>query len=144
MRHGAIRTLSVTNSYAQRVARGCYNSLGPREDIARAGARRAAGISASAFYEHFRMITSLTPLQFQKQLPLIEARRMLLAEGAMISNAAYAVGYESLPQFTCEYGRMFGLPPSRDVRAARHRIQSTAWGNSSLPRIAVPWYREQH
>jgi AraC-like DNA-binding protein len=127
-RHGgAIRTLGVTNSYAQRVARAVSII---RSDYAKTlrvqELAEAAGMSISAFYEHFRMITSLTPLQFQKQLRLIEARRMLLAEGAMISNAAYAVGYESVPQFTREYGRMFGLTPSRDVRAVRRRIQATA------------------
>lgn len=80
-------------------------------------------MSVSSFHEHFRAITSLTPLQFQKQLRLIEARRMMLAEGEMISNAAYAVGYESVSQFTREYGRMFGMPPARDVKAAKMRMR---------------------
>jgi hypothetical protein len=65
----------------------------------------------------------LMRLQFQKQLRLIEARRMMLADGEMISNAAYAVGYESVTQFTREYGRMFGLPPARDMKATRTRMQ---------------------
>jgi AraC-like DNA-binding protein len=80
-------------------------------------------MSVSAFHEHFKSVTSLTPLQFLKQLRLIEARRMMLADGEMISNAAYNVGYESIPQFTREYGRMFGLPPARDMKAARMRMQ---------------------
>lgn len=127
-RHGgAIRALGVTDSHAQRIARAVAMI---RADYARTlrvdVLAEAAGMSASAFHEHFRAITSLTPLQFQKQLRLIEARRMLLADGAMISNAAYAVGYESVPQFTREYGRMFGMPPARDVRAARARMQSAA------------------
>lgn len=85
--------------------------------------------SPSSFHEHFRAATSLSPLQFQKQLRLIEARRMMLAEGQMIANAAYAayaVGYESIPQFTREYGRMVGLPPARDLRAAKARMRSAA------------------
>jgi AraC-like DNA-binding protein len=82
--------------------------------------------SPSSFHEHFLGATSLSPLQLQKQLRLIEARRMMLAEGQMIANAAYAVGYESMPPFTREYGRMFGLPPARDLRAAKARMRSAA------------------
>ncbi len=127
-RHGgAVRALGVTDSYAQRVARAVaiirsnYTRALRVEVLA-----EAAGMSASAFHEHFRAITLLTPLQFQKQLRLIEARRMLIAEGVTIGNAAYEVGYESVPQFTREYGRMFGLPPARDIRAARTRLRATA------------------
>jgi AraC-like DNA-binding protein len=78
-----------------------------------------AGLSVSAFHRHFRATTSLSPLQFQKNLRLIEARRLMLADGVSASSAAYAVGYESVPQFTREYGRLFGQPPARDVAAAR-------------------------
>jgi AraC-like DNA-binding protein len=85
-----------------------------------------AGMSPSSFHHHFRAVTSLSPLQFQKQLRLIEARRMMLSEGVSASSAAFAVGYESVPQFTREYGRMFGLPPVRDIKAAREDVQSTA------------------
>ena len=83
-------------------------------------------MSPSSFHEHFRAITSLTPLQFQKQLRLIEARRMMLAEGARISDAAYAVGYESVPQFTRDYARLFGQPPARDMKAAKASLQMAA------------------
>jgi AraC-like DNA-binding protein len=126
-RHGgAIRSLGVTGSHAQRVARAVALI---RANFAKPlGVERlaeAAGMSVSAFHEHFRAVTSLTPLQFQKQLRLIEARRMMLADGEMISNAAYAVGYESVTQFTREYGRMFGLPPARDMKATRTRMQSS-------------------
>jgi AraC-like DNA-binding protein len=127
-RHGgAIRSLGVTGSHAQRVARAVAliraNFAKPLgvEQLA-----EAAGMSVSSFHEHFRAITSLTPLQFQKQLRLIEARRMMLADGEMISNAAYAVGYESVTQFTREYGRMFGLPPARDMKAAKTRMQPSS------------------
>jgi len=81
-----------------------------------------AGMSPSSFHQHFRAVTSLSPLQFQKQLRLIEARRLMLAEGASASSAAFAVGYESVPQFTREYGRLFGTTPVRDARAARERL----------------------
>jgi AraC-like DNA-binding protein len=127
-RHGGdIRNLGVTDSHANRVGRAVALI---RENFARPlrGEKlaEAAGMSVSSFHEHFRAVTSLTPLQFQKQLRLIEARRMMIAEGETISNAAYAVGYESVSQFTREYGRMFGLPPARDVRAAKVRMQPSS------------------
>lgn len=127
-RHGGdIRNLGVTDSRASRVARAVALI---RENFAKPlGVEQladAAGMSVSSFHERFRAITSLTPLQFQKQLRLIEARRMMLADGAAISNAAYAVGYESVTQFTREYGRMFGMPPARDIKAAGSRMQPAA------------------
>jgi AraC-like DNA-binding protein len=85
-----------------------------------------AGMSPSSFHQHFRSVTSLSPLQFQKQLRLIEARRMMLSEGVPTSNAAYEVGYESIPQFTREYGRLFGAPPMRDIKNAKNRLQVAA------------------
>ena len=71
-------------------------------------------MSPSSFFQHFRAVTSLSPLQFQKQLRLIEARRLMMSDGLAASSATYAVGYESVPQFTRDYGRMFGLPPATD------------------------------
>lgn len=127
-RHGgAIRSLGIAESHAQRVARAVALI---RANLARPlrveQLAAAAGMSPSSFHEHFRAITSLTPLQFQKQLRLIEARRRMLAEGELISNAAYGVGYESIPQFTREYRRMFGLPPARDMKAAKARVLPAA------------------
>jgi len=127
-RHGqAIRTLGLADSHARRVARA-VNII--RADYARPlrieHLAQVADMSPSSFHAHFRAITTLTPLQFQKQVRLIEARRLMLAEGAMIAQAANAVGYESIQQFTREYGRMFGLPPARDMRQARSRLQPAA------------------
>lgn len=122
-RHGAaIRQLGWPGGHAERIARTVSRL---RKEFARAWAveelAEVAGMSVSAFHRHFRATTSLSPLQFLKNLRLIEARRMMLAEGANASSAAYAVGYESVPQFTREYGRLFGQPPVRDVAAARLR-----------------------
>jgi AraC-like DNA-binding protein len=78
-----------------------------------------AGMSPSTFHQHFRAATSLSPLQFQKQLRLIEARRLMLVEDRAAGHAAFAVGYESVSQFTREYRRMFGAPPRRETSAAR-------------------------
>jgi AraC-like DNA-binding protein len=127
-RHGpAIRRLALPDGQAQRIGRAVAllrSDYARRLPVERLAA--AAGMSPSSFHQHFRALTSLTPLQFQKQMRLIEARRLMLAEGASASHAAYAVGYESVHQFTREYGRMFGLPPAREVEAARARLQAAA------------------
>ena len=84
----------------------------------------AAGMSRSAFHQHFRAITSLTPLQFQKQLRLIEARRLILSTGKILSQIAFDVGYESTSQFSREYARMYGRPPNRDKQGAAARSET--------------------
>ena len=75
----------------------------------------AARMSPSSFHQHFKASTTMTPLQYQKQLRLLEARRLMLANGANVSSAAYEVGYESASQFSREYSRMFGAAPKRDT-----------------------------
>lgn len=127
-RHGtAIRRLGWPDGHAQRIARAVailraeFMQPLPVERLA-----AAAGMSSSSFHQHFRSITSLSPLQFQKQLRLIEARRLMQAEGMGASGAAFSVGYESVSQFTREYGRLFGLPPVRDTKAARERARTAA------------------
>lgn len=75
-----------------------------------------AGLSVSAFHSHFRAMTAMSPLQFQKKIRLSEARRLMLAEQLDASKAAYEVGYESPSQFSREYRRMFGAPPMKDIR----------------------------
>ena len=77
---------------------------------------RAASMSLSALHKHFKDYTSLTPVQYQKRLRLIEARRRMVYEGASANKAAFDVGYESSSQFTREYARLFGAPPKRDAR----------------------------
>jgi AraC-like DNA-binding protein len=77
-----------------------------------------AGMSIPSFHRHFKAATAMSPLQFQKSLRLQAARR-LLATHAEASRAAYAVGYESASQFSREYARMFGAPPSRDIDRLR-------------------------
>lgn len=76
---------------------------------------RYAMMSPSTFNRHFKEITGLSPLQYQKQIRLYEARRMLLSKPGDVAAISFAVGYESLSQFTREYRRMFGLPPARDI-----------------------------
>ena len=74
-----------------------------------------AQLSPSAFHRQFKAVTSITPLQYQKQLRLLEARRLMTADAANVEKAAFHVGYESPSQFSREYGRMFGMSPRRDV-----------------------------
>ncbi len=74
-----------------------------------------AQLSPSAFHRQFKAVTSMTPLQYQKQFRLLEARRLMIADAANVENAAFRVGYESPSQFSREYGRMFGKSPRRDV-----------------------------
>jgi AraC-like DNA-binding protein len=78
-----------------------------------------AGMSTSTFHHHFRSMTALSPLQYQKQLRLQEARRLMLSEHLDASSAAYEVGYESPSQFSREYNRLFGAPPLRDIAKLR-------------------------
>ena len=80
---------------------------------------RAVGMSVSSFHEHFKRITSSSPLQYQKGLRLLEARRLLAAGSATATTAAFDVGYESPAQFSREYARKFGRPPSKDVASTR-------------------------
>lgn len=119
--HGAaIRRLGWPQGSAPRVARAVavlraeFTRPLPVDRLA-----SMAGMSVSSFHHHFRAVTSLSPLQFQKQLRLIEARRLMMAEGLSASSAAFAVGYESVSHFTREYARMFGLPPVKDTEAVK-------------------------
>ncbi len=115
-RHGpALRQVAAADGTATRIGRAVAllraqfaNSL-PVEHLA-----AVAGMSPSSFHQHFKALTSLSPRQFQKQLRLLEARRLMFNAGASASGAAFAVGYESVPQFTREYARLFGAPPRRD------------------------------
>jgi AraC-like DNA-binding protein len=76
-------------------------------------------MSPSTFRQHFRALTGVSPLQYQKRLRLIEARQMLIAGSVNASNAAYSVGYESASQFSREYSRAFGAPPAADIERLR-------------------------
>lgn len=83
-------------------------------------------MSTSTFHHHFRALTAMSPLQFQKWLRLNEARRLMLTEHLDASTAAFRVGYESASQFGREYHRLFGAPPLRDIIALRQATQAPA------------------
>jgi AraC-like DNA-binding protein len=80
---------------------------------------RDLGMSPSGFHEHFKAVTAMSPLQFQKQLRLQEARRLLLGEDLDAATVAYRVGYDDASHFSREYKRHFGQPPMRDVEHLR-------------------------
>lgn len=84
------------------------------EDLA-----KIAGMGVSTLHHHFRALTSMSPLQYQKQLRLQAARERLLMDGLDAASAAFEVGYESASQFNREYSRFFGQPPIRDIKARR-------------------------
>lgn len=78
-----------------------------------------AGMSPSALHSHFKAVTAMSPLQYQKQIRLQEARRLMLSEAKAAAVAAFEVGYESPSQFSREYARLFGTPPARDAARLR-------------------------
>ncbi len=116
----AFRRLALPDSHAERIARSVavlraeFAQTVPVERLA-----AVAGMSPSSFHQHFKAVTLLAPLQFQKQLRLLEARRLMVGDGFSASRAAFEVGYESVSQFTREYGRMFGAPPRRHASGSR-------------------------
>ncbi len=91
------------------------------EDLA-----REFGMSVSGFHQHFRAVTALSPLQFQKHLRLQEARRLMLGEGLDAASAGYRVGYGDASHFTREYKRLFGAPPMHDVERLREGARVSA------------------
>jgi AraC-like DNA-binding protein len=89
---------------------------------------RELGVSVSGFHHHFKAVTAMSPLQFQKRLRLQEARRLMLGEGLDVTSAAFRVGYRDASHFNREYKSLFGLPPRRDME----RLRETAKENIRL------------
>ena len=80
---------------------------------------RELGMSVSGFHNHFKSVTAMSPLQFQKQIRLEEARRLMLGENMDVAGAAFRVGYEDPSYFSREYKKVFGIPPLRDIAKLR-------------------------
>lgn len=116
----AVRQIATAGSNMQRIAevikriKTDFAKPLPVEELA-----EQANMSAASFHRHFKAVTSMSPLQYQKQLRLLTARQIMLAENADATQAAYQVGYESTSQFSREYARMFGAPPIRDIERLR-------------------------
>ena len=115
-----LRAIATSGDQSQRTAKAIAwireNYAEPLnvEDLA-----HTAGMGVSTLHAHFRALTSMSPLQYQKQLRLQAARGRMLIDGLDAASAAFEVGYESASQFNREYSRLFGQPPIRDVRKLR-------------------------
>ena len=83
-------------------------------------------MSVSAFHRHFKAVTALSPLQYQKRVRLLQARTLMVANASSVTRAAFEVGYESATQFSRDYARVFGLPPSRDATRILAETRSSA------------------
>lgn len=115
-----LRQIATTGAPARQIARAIRWLRDHFADPLRGEAlARQARMSLSGFHHHFKAVTGLSPLQYQKRLRLHEARRLMLSDGADAAEAAFRVGYESPSQFSREYRRMFGESPRRDVAALR-------------------------
>jgi AraC-like DNA-binding protein len=115
--HGpALRFMAVADSHLNQVSRAIATIRTGFDQPLRIGdIAAAAGMSPSSLHEHFKAVTRMTPLAYQKQLRLQEARRLMLSEGTTAGSAGFAVGYDSPSQFNREYARLFGAPPRRDI-----------------------------
>lgn len=113
-----LRDLLVSDSHASRVARAIHRLR--REfplPVSMPDLANTAGMSLTSFHQHFKAVTGTTPLQYRKDLRLIAARALLAERGKSVSEAAYAVGYESPTHFSRDYSRKFGKPPSHKPRS---------------------------
>ncbi|HPQ67509.1 MAG TPA: AraC family transcriptional regulator [bacterium] len=120
-----LRQIAVMGSQSQQIAQAITwmksNFQKPlrMDDIA-----RQANMSKSTFHSHFRSMTAMSPLQYQKNLRLQEARRLMLTEDKDAATAAFEVGYESPSQFSREYSRLFGAPPLKDIKNLREMAKA--------------------
>lgn len=115
-----LRNVAMVGSHSQRIARAIawlkskFDQPLSIDELA-----NAAGMSKSSLHQHFKALTAMSPLQYQKQLRLHEARRLMLTEMHDAASASHRVGYESASQFSREYRRMFGAPPLQDMARLR-------------------------
>ncbi len=115
-----MRHLATVGGHAHRMARAVNRLRADFDKPLRIEAvARELGMSVSGFHAHFKAVTAMSPLQFQKQLRLQEARRLMLGEHLDAAEAGYRVGYDDASHFSREYKRQFGEPPMRDVERMR-------------------------
>lgn len=122
---GQIQRLCSPAGGGLRVARAVERiKSGFAQPLRIAQVARAAGMSASSLHAHFKQHTGFTPLQYQKQLRLLEARRLLLADAIGAASAGFQVGYESASQFSRDYRRLFGAAPAEDAQQIRAALKT--------------------
>lgn len=131
---GMLRAIATPDSAMARVSQAIQWI---RRDFAEplrvpALAERAA-MSVSAFHRHFKTVTALSPLQYQKRVRLLQARTLMVTGGRSVNSAAFEVGYESATQFSREYARAFGVPPARDSSRILAEMGSRPKSNRNRP-----------
>jgi AraC-like DNA-binding protein len=115
-----LRHIAALGGHTHRIAKAIDRLRTDFDQPLRIGAvAREVGMSVSGFHHHFKAVTAMSPLQFQKQLRLQEARRLMLGEALDAASAGYRVGYDDASHFSREYKRLFGAPPARDVDRLR-------------------------
>ncbi|MEH2181560.1 AraC family transcriptional regulator [Nostoc sp.] len=121
-----LRHIAVFGGYTYYIARAVERLRKDfKEPLRIESIARELGMSVSGFHHHFKSVTAMSPLQFQKQLRLQEARRLMLGENLDATSAAYQVGYDDASHFNREYKRLFGAPPIRDVERLRETVKET-------------------
>ncbi|QQV54837.1 AraC family transcriptional regulator N-terminal domain-containing protein [Ralstonia syzygii subsp. celebesensis] len=126
---GRLRQIASVDSQGYRIAKAIdWLKLNFTQPLRIEELAARVQMSAPTFHHHFRQLTSMSPLQYQKWLRLNEAKRLMLNEHLDAASAAFKVGYESPSQFSREYSRLFGAPPKRDIAGLRQQAQATATG----------------
>src|ERR1700730_1008988 len=124
---GRLRHLALLGGYTPHIARAIERLRQDFDQPLRIEQMaRELGMSVSGLHRHFKAVTALSPLQFQKRLRLLEARRLMLGEDLDAASAAYRVGYHDASHFNREYKSLFGVPPMHDVQRLREAAQDQA------------------
>ncbi|MER8385055.1 AraC family transcriptional regulator [Mesorhizobium sp. M1329] len=122
---GKLRELARADGHLSRIGRAiAWIRSHPHQPVLVGDLAEIARMSSAAFYRHFKAATAMSPIQYQKQIRLLEARHLLIAQPGSVARVAFAVGYESASQFSREYARQFGSPPARD---AARLLQKAKW-----------------
>jgi len=122
-----LRHLAILGGYTSHIARAVQRLRQDFDQPLRIESlAQELGMSVSGLHHHFKAVTAMSPLQFQKRLRLQEARRLMLGEDLDAASAAYRVGYHDASHFNREYKSLFGFPPMRDVQRLREEAQDQA------------------
>lgn len=120
-----LRQIAAAGSHSHQIGRAIdWLKQNYTQQLRVDGLAKQAGMSTSTFHHHFRSVTAMSPLQFQKWIRLHEARRLMLLDRLDATSAALQVGYESPSQFSREYSRLFGAPPLRDIKRLHQSARS--------------------